>query len=29
MGKIVAEMILEGKKEQIENECLLILRNSL
>jgi DNA-binding transcriptional regulator YhcF (GntR family) len=29
MGKIVAEMILQGKKEQIENESSLILRNSL
>ena len=29
MGKIMAEMILEGKKEQIENRCSLILRKSL
>jgi DNA-binding transcriptional regulator YhcF (GntR family) len=29
MGKISAEMILKGKKEQIENESALILRNSL
>jgi DNA-binding transcriptional regulator YhcF (GntR family) len=29
MGKIVAEMILSGKKEQIENKCSLILRESL
>ena len=29
MGEIMAKMILEGKKEQIENECSLILRNSL
>ncbi len=29
MGKIVAEMILNGKKEQIENKCSLIIRNSL
>ena len=24
MGKIIAQMILEGKKEQIENKCYLI-----
>jgi DNA-binding transcriptional regulator YhcF (GntR family) len=29
MGKIVAKMILNGKKEQIENKCSLIIRNSL
>lgn len=29
MGKIVAEMILNGKKQQIENKCSLIIRNSL
>jgi len=29
MGKIMAEMILKGKKEQIENKCALIIRNSL
>ncbi len=29
MGKIMAEMILGGKKKQIENKCSLILRNSL
>ncbi|MDI5948300.1 GntR family transcriptional regulator [Flavobacterium yafengii] len=29
MGKILAQMILEGKKEQIENKCDLIIRNSL
>lgn len=29
MGKILAEMILSGKKEQIENKCSLIIRNSL
>nr|WP_314898225.1 GntR family transcriptional regulator [uncultured Flavobacterium sp.] len=29
MGKILAEMTLRGKKEQIENKCALILRNSL
>jgi DNA-binding LacI/PurR family transcriptional regulator len=29
MGKIVAEMVLSGKKEQIENKCSLILRESL
>ena len=29
MGKIMAEMILEGKSQQIENQCALILRNSL
>ena len=29
MGKIVAGMILNGKKEQIENKCSLIIRNSL
>lgn len=29
MGKILAKMILEGKNEQIENKCSLIVRNSL
>jgi DNA-binding transcriptional regulator YhcF (GntR family) len=29
MGKILAEMILKHTKEQIENKCALILRNSL
>jgi DNA-binding transcriptional regulator YhcF (GntR family) len=29
MGKILAQMILKGKKEQIENKCALIMRNSL
>jgi DNA-binding transcriptional regulator YhcF (GntR family) len=29
MGKIMAEMILGGKKKQIENKCVLIIRNSL
>lgn len=29
MGKIMAKMILNGKKEQIENKCSLIIRNSL
>ncbi|MFV8374769.1 GntR family transcriptional regulator [Flavobacterium sp. LB1P71] len=29
MGKILAEMILKGKKEQIENKSALIIRNSL
>lgn len=29
MGKIMAQMILQGKKEQIENKCALIIRNSL
>lgn len=29
MGKILAQMILKGKKEQIENKSALILRNSL
>jgi DNA-binding transcriptional regulator YhcF (GntR family) len=29
MGKILAKMILEGKNEQIENKCSLIIRNSL
>ncbi|WP_298221872.1 GntR family transcriptional regulator [Flavobacterium sp.] len=29
MGEIMAKMILQGKNEQIENECSLILRNSL
>ncbi len=29
MGKILAEMILQGKKEQIENKSTLIIRNSL
>ncbi|WP_338646567.1 GntR family transcriptional regulator [Flavobacterium sp. KS-LB2] len=29
MGKVLAEMILKGKKEQIENKSALIIRNSL
>lgn len=29
MGKILAQMILKGKKEKIENKCALIIRNSL
>ena len=29
MGRILAQMILKGKKEQIENKCTLIIRNSL
>ena len=29
MGKILAEMVLKGKKEQIENKSSLIIRNSL
>lgn len=29
MGKILAEMVLKGKKEQIENKSALIMRNSL
>lgn len=29
MGKIMSEMILGGKKAQIENKCALIVRNSL
>lgn len=29
MGKILAQMILEGKKDQIENKSNLIIRNSL
>lgn len=29
MGKILAEMILKGRKEQIENTCKLLLRSSL
>jgi DNA-binding transcriptional regulator YhcF (GntR family) len=29
MGKILAQMILHGKKEQIENKSALIIRNSL
>jgi hypothetical protein len=29
MGKIAAEMILQGQHAQIENECGLIVRNSL
>jgi DNA-binding transcriptional regulator YhcF (GntR family) len=29
MGKIMAEMILKGKKMQIENKCALIIRSSL
>lgn len=29
MGKILSQMILKSKKEQIENKCALIVRNSL
>ena len=29
MGTLLANMILENRKEQIENECRLIIRNSL
>ena len=29
MGRILAQMILKGKKEQIENKCKLIIRGSL
>ena len=29
MGKLLAEMVLEGKKKQVENKCALIVRNSL
>jgi DNA-binding transcriptional regulator YhcF (GntR family) len=29
MGKIMSEMIIGGKKAQIENKCALIVRNSL
>jgi DNA-binding transcriptional regulator YhcF (GntR family) len=29
MGKILAEMVLKGKKEQVENKSSLIIRNSL
>jgi len=29
MGKILAEMVLKGKREQIENKSSLIMRNSL
>ena len=29
MGKILAQMILNGKKEQIENKSTLIIRQSL
>lgn len=29
MGKILAEMILKGRKDQIENTCKLLLRSSL
>jgi hypothetical protein len=29
MGKVLAQMILKGKKEQIENKSALIIRNSL
>jgi hypothetical protein len=29
MGKILAQMILKNQKDQIENRCHLILRNSL
>ncbi len=28
MGKIIAEMVLQNKKAQIENQCELIIRNS-
>jgi DNA-binding transcriptional regulator YhcF (GntR family) len=29
MGKLLAEMVINGKKKQVENECRLIIRNSL
>ena len=29
IGKILAQMILKGQKEQMENKCDLIIRNSL
>ncbi|RZJ31803.1 MAG: GntR family transcriptional regulator [Flavobacterium sp.] len=29
MGKLLAEMVLSGKKKQVENRCELIVRNSL
>ena len=29
MGKLLAQMVLTGKKEQIENKSALIIRNSL
>ena len=29
MGEILAQMVLENKKDQLENECQLILRKSL
>lgn len=29
MGKLLAQMVLEGQSKQIENKCNLILRNSL
>jgi DNA-binding transcriptional regulator YhcF (GntR family) len=29
MGKIMAKLIQEGKKKQVENQCRLIIRNSL
>ena len=29
MGRIAAQMILEGRKEQIENKCSVMIRNSL
>ena len=29
MGEIISKMVLDGKKELIENECNLICRNSL
>ena len=29
MGEILAQMVLENKKDQLENKCQLILRNSL
>jgi DNA-binding LacI/PurR family transcriptional regulator len=29
MGKLLAQMVLTGKKEQIENKNALIIRNSL
>jgi DNA-binding transcriptional regulator YhcF (GntR family) len=29
MGKLLADMVMNGKKKQVENECRLIIRNSL
>ncbi|RZJ68766.1 MAG: GntR family transcriptional regulator [Flavobacterium sp.] len=29
MGKVMAKLIFDGKKKQIENKCALIMRNSL